>query len=116
MDDAMMTWDEIETAQARRREVRLTLADLYKCGNCGGTGHIAQFSHVSGGSCFKCSGSGRTQPRAKRDLAVFRALETELFDLEASLGAHNAAVDALNAPLPDLDTLDLSALLTPVSD
>ncbi len=28
------------------------------CPRCGGTGHIQAFSHVRGGTCLKCDGSG----------------------------------------------------------
>lgn len=29
-----------------------------KCGKCGGTGYISYYSHVDGGLCFQCNGSG----------------------------------------------------------
>lgn len=29
-----------------------------KCPNCKGKGHLPQFSHVEGGICFSCNGSG----------------------------------------------------------
>ena len=29
------------------------------CSRCEGTGHLPEFSHVEGGRCFACQGSGR---------------------------------------------------------
>jgi hypothetical protein len=29
------------------------------CPKCGGTGYIRQYSHVSGGICFHCNGTGK---------------------------------------------------------
>jgi hypothetical protein len=31
------------------------------CERCGGAGHISAYSHVSGGVCFECNGTGRTE-------------------------------------------------------
>lgn len=31
------------------------------CPKCGGTGHIREYSHVSGGICFHCNGSGKAR-------------------------------------------------------
>ena len=31
------------------------------CERCGGAGHISAYSHVSGGVCFECDGTGRTK-------------------------------------------------------
>lgn len=33
-------------------------ADTYSCSRCSGTGRLAQFSNVIGGTCFKCHGTG----------------------------------------------------------
>lgn len=30
----------------------------YKCEKCGGSGNIAAFRGVAGGTCFKCNGTG----------------------------------------------------------
>lgn len=38
----------------------------YPCERCGGTGTIRGFSHVLGGVCFKCGGSGRLPGQAPR--------------------------------------------------
>lgn len=32
------------------------------CPRCGGTGHIQAYSHVRGGTCLKCDGSGNVKP------------------------------------------------------
>ncbi|KSC70528.1 hypothetical protein AO888_20325 [Pseudomonas aeruginosa] len=32
------------------------------CPRCGGTGHILAYSHVRGGICLKCEGSGNVKP------------------------------------------------------
>ena len=104
-----MNFDAAVNASDRIRAIKGTLSRLYKCGQCDGSGYIAQFSHISGGSCFACSGSGRTQPRSKGDRATFRSLETELFDLETALAAYNATASL--EPLPDLDSIDFAALL-----
>ncbi|HEJ4407828.1 TPA: hypothetical protein SL557_000107 [Pseudomonas aeruginosa] len=32
------------------------------CPRCGGTGHIQAYSHVRGGTCLKCEGSGNVKP------------------------------------------------------
>jgi hypothetical protein len=28
------------------------------CGKCGGRGHLPEFAHRSGGTCFACEGTG----------------------------------------------------------
>ena len=32
---------------------------MYACSRCSGTGRLAQFGNVLGGTCFKCNGSGK---------------------------------------------------------
>ena len=32
----------------------------YTCGRCNGIGHISYYSHIAGGICFRCGGSGMT--------------------------------------------------------
>lgn len=45
----------------------------YSCGRCSGQGRIRAFSHVLGGVCLKCHGTGRveTKPAAKPLFAVY---------------------------------------------
>ena len=31
------------------------------CPKCNGTGHIAAFSHIKNGQCFKCEGTGKVK-------------------------------------------------------
>lgn len=35
------------------------MTDTYKCTRCNGKGYLPIFSHVLGGICFKCKGSGK---------------------------------------------------------
>src|ERR1700747_1402532 len=43
------------------------MAATYACSRCNGKGIISAFSHVIGGTCFKCHGSGKqtTKPASK---------------------------------------------------
>ena len=40
---------------------------MHACSRCSGTGRLAHFSNVLGGTCFKCKGTGkqRTKPGAQ---------------------------------------------------
>ena len=44
------TLGNAEDAEVSRKNV---------CPKCGGTGYIRQYSHVSGGICFHCNGTGK---------------------------------------------------------
>jgi RecJ-like exonuclease len=35
------------------------------CGKCSGTGHINAFSHIAGGVCFMCGGTGKVTLKAR---------------------------------------------------
>lgn len=41
-----------------------TSATLYLCDKCNGHGMLAEFSHIAGGVCFECRGTGRTTRKA----------------------------------------------------
>ena len=63
--------DRIEATRvqmAALRDRRLTKAaranPAAQCGKCDGGGRILAFSHISGGSCFQCGGSGVIRLRA----------------------------------------------------
>lgn len=49
-----------------------------RCPKCGGTGRIWVFSHVEGGVCFKCDGSGVTEkPRVEKIMTEEYAAKLE---------------------------------------
>lgn len=43
----------------------------YECSRCLGRGRIAAFSHVLGGVCLKCHGTGRTKAKPAAQAAMF---------------------------------------------
>ena len=43
----------------------------HRCKRCGGTGHLTQFEHVSGGDCFRCDGTGVTVLKVAKSLGHF---------------------------------------------
>jgi len=47
-----------------------TIAD-FECGRCLGRGRISAFSHVLGGVCLKCNGSGRTKAKPAKVAPMF---------------------------------------------
>lgn len=48
----------LEADQARVSRARQQSDYDYHCPRCGGTGHLPEYSHVAGGVCFRCNGSG----------------------------------------------------------
>lgn len=68
----------------------------YPCWRCEGKGRIQAYSHVVGGTCFKCHGTGRqkTKPRSSSiKFAVF-ALNRETGKMERiyNMSARSSAV------------------------
>ena len=62
--------DRLEANRAKAaqlRDARLTKAARAnpdrQCGKCDGTGRINAFSHIAGGSCFQCQGTGVVRVR-----------------------------------------------------
>lgn len=92
MNNAVTAMNEM--INRRVRELRA----LNACPKCGGRGHIPEYAHVSGGSCFACSGTGESMgPRAARAAA---RLEREIAELRAEAAA--AAPAAANTMSADL--------------
>lgn len=63
------------------------VAELVTCQRCGGSGYLDQFKHIQRGVCFRCDGTGKSEPIKKRpyrptkpeDVALTkRARDTEL--------------------------------------
>ena len=44
---------------------------VYECDRCSGRGRISVFSHVIGGTCFKCGGSGRLKRKPPAKSVVY---------------------------------------------
>lgn len=75
---------------------------LYPCSRCDGEGRVKSFSHVLGGVCFKCGGSGKqkTKPRESVKWAVFgHCRKTGRAGIVYNVGApnHDAAVKKARA-------------------
>ncbi|MCP3669979.1 MAG: hypothetical protein GY814_06020 [Gammaproteobacteria bacterium] len=45
------------------------MATNIKCMDCGGAGKIQAFSHISGGICFSCDGTGREDIATAKQVA-----------------------------------------------
>jgi hypothetical protein len=110
MGHALMTWDEMQTATDRKRVLKRELREACRCGRCQGEGVLGVYRQRNGGECYECQGTG-VSTRGKGRGAKYNKLMDELHAIEARLAAHNAAVDASGAELPDLDTLDIWALV-----
>jgi RecJ-like exonuclease len=52
-----------------------------QCGKCSGTGKIESFSHIAGGICFWCKGTGRLSIKASRGAAVAQAPKRASIDI-----------------------------------
>jgi hypothetical protein len=68
---------------------------LYDCAKCDGKGTIRAFSHVHGGACFACKGTGKVELRT--------ITNAELLDntVAAIEGSANAALEALADGRPE---------------
>lgn len=54
-----MGWEVVApSAAVVRQTTRKDRAASGECERCRGRGHIAMYSHVQGGVCFKCGGTG----------------------------------------------------------
>ena len=53
--------------------MKTTVFDHNECGRCGGVGHFNCWSHIYGGTCFRCHGNGFVLTRhGKADAARYR--------------------------------------------
>lgn len=77
-----------------------------RCGRCHGEGVIAAFSHVAGGRCLSCRGSGRVE----RYTAAERATAQERDQRHAVLSQAAAKADAALRPSQRHHVRDLDAL------
>lgn len=48
----------LERAEAAAKAVKVALEKARTCPRCSGTGRISHYSHIKGGECFGCSGTG----------------------------------------------------------
>jgi RecJ-like exonuclease len=62
---------------------------LYTCAKCDGKGTIRAFSHVHGGACFPCGGTGKVELTAITDSELLQNTVT------AIEGSANAALEAV---------------------
>lgn len=104
-----------ETNQFEIDTLVKALSSLTSCPNCSGRGHIAEFSHVSGGVCFKCGGLG-TAPMTRKAEKLAASYRARLCELDARYITHfapkvAAAPVVCGEALPDLDTLDIAAMI-----
>lgn len=82
----------IKTTQASEATVFIT------CVRCSGRGHMPEFQHIAGGTCFECAGArGRTVNVAERAAAAKRAkarLAADQRKMVANRAARMAEIDA----------------------
>jgi len=109
MSNALLTWNELEALTNEKRAIRARLHALGVCSKCGGAGRMLAYGHVQQGVCFRCDGTGRRAPTRGRAAAELCALHTRLGEIEIVLAAHNE--EASKHELPDLESLDLDALV-----
>lgn len=55
-----------EREAIRTEPVATPRTEPIKCPKCAGTGHLSEYSHVQGGVCFRCSGTGEYVGSARR--------------------------------------------------
>jgi hypothetical protein len=96
---------------------RAALADPTRCRRCDGRGKVEKFSHIRGGQCFACGGSGKTTPahqvpRASRVLLGLLAGIAMLYWLLSSNETHVESA-AVQAPVPTLPVAAPAASTTP---
>lgn len=113
MSNAAERIEHLSNIDARIRALRTQLQEANRCERCSGRGIMFEYSWNAGGVCFACNGERFSAPRSKSGRQLFRKLITELYGLETE--AHTIREDmraaAANEPLPNLDDLDLDALL-----
>lgn len=67
----------------------------YKCSRCRGNGRLNAFSHVIGGVCFKCGGTGTQATKPTESLPLFAVMfvnratgaATRIYNLRARTSA-----------------------------
>jgi hypothetical protein len=78
------------------------MATIRQCPRCGGIGHIPGFSHVMGGMCFKCGGSGKILPpsdsKVQREKELWNdGVNQSVESLESTILEHKAHINIWNS-------------------
>jgi hypothetical protein len=81
---ARHTPDERDALTARHNALAADFNALAVCPPCSGRGHLPEYSHVAGGVCFACSGTGR-HVMNRRVAKIAAKIEADLAAIRAEL-------------------------------